>query len=293
MYMMYVMHHAFRRDLAAFAAAAPRTPVEDRVAWRPLAAALGASSPRRCTTTTPARTPASGRCCSSAAPTRTRETLEAMEAEHAEIDPLLEACAAGFARLAEHADDDARAALAVRLAAARECLGRHLEHEETERDRDPPAGAHPGGLGAPRRGALQGGPDARQGRPASCRGRRTACPREVLDARVRQDRARLQGWSGWLTRRRFAAPGGARLPARRLSAEALEAEPLPLAAQPLRGRAGPPTPRTAGRRRRRAGWRGPARRSPRPPSPGRRRPDRSTVPEPAQQACPANGSSRA
>ncbi|MFL6117640.1 MAG: hemerythrin domain-containing protein, partial [Catenulispora sp.] len=33
---MYLMHHAFRRDLAAFAAAVPATPVEDRVTWRRL-----------------------------------------------------------------------------------------------------------------------------------------------------------------------------------------------------------------------------------------------------------------
>jgi hypothetical protein len=33
---MYLMHHAFRRDLAAFAAAVPATPVEDRATWRRL-----------------------------------------------------------------------------------------------------------------------------------------------------------------------------------------------------------------------------------------------------------------
>src|SRR3954451_11567507 len=33
---MYVMHHAFRRDLAAFAAAVPVTPVDDRATWRRL-----------------------------------------------------------------------------------------------------------------------------------------------------------------------------------------------------------------------------------------------------------------
>ena len=42
MYMMYVMHHAFRRDLTKLAAAAQCTPVGDRIAWRMLAAALGA-----------------------------------------------------------------------------------------------------------------------------------------------------------------------------------------------------------------------------------------------------------
>ena len=38
MIMMYLMHHAFRRDLAAFAAAVPHTPVEDTGAWGALAA---------------------------------------------------------------------------------------------------------------------------------------------------------------------------------------------------------------------------------------------------------------
>lgn len=61
-----------------------------------------------------------------------RETLQAMEAEHGEIDPLLEASAAGFAHLAEKADEVVRAALELRPVAARESLGRHLAHEETE-----------------------------------------------------------------------------------------------------------------------------------------------------------------
>ena len=37
MYMMYVMHHAFRRDLTAFAAAADATPSADRETWQALA----------------------------------------------------------------------------------------------------------------------------------------------------------------------------------------------------------------------------------------------------------------
>src|SRR5690348_11526806 len=38
MTMMYVLHHAFRRDLTDFVAAAERTPVGDRPTWRRLAA---------------------------------------------------------------------------------------------------------------------------------------------------------------------------------------------------------------------------------------------------------------
>lgn len=126
---MYVMHHAFRRDLAAFADAAQATPVTDRATWRALAArwAIFAKVLHHHHTGEDTgiwpflmeRTDAAGRA-----------TLEAMEAEHEEIDPMLESCAAGFARLAEHADEDARRALAVRLVAARESLARHLAHEE-------------------------------------------------------------------------------------------------------------------------------------------------------------------
>ena len=130
MHMMYVMHHAFRRDLRLLADAALVTPVTDRTAWRLLAerwhtfhealhnhhsgedAGLWPLLLERCDEDD-------------------RQTLDDMEAEHAEFEPLLEACDQGFTRLAAHADDDARAALAVRLSATQACLARHLEHEET------------------------------------------------------------------------------------------------------------------------------------------------------------------
>jgi len=130
MFMMYVMHHAFRRDLAMLTEAARATPADDRIAWRLMQQRWGVFHealhghhsgedaglwPLLLERATP----------------EDRETLVAMETEHAEFEPLLEACDHGFARLAGHADDDARAALAVRLAATRECLARHLEHEET------------------------------------------------------------------------------------------------------------------------------------------------------------------
>ena len=36
MFMMYTMHHAFRRDLRDFATAVPKTPVDDRPRWQAL-----------------------------------------------------------------------------------------------------------------------------------------------------------------------------------------------------------------------------------------------------------------
>jgi iron-sulfur cluster repair protein YtfE (RIC family) len=131
MTMMYLMHHAFRRDLATFAAASAVTPVEDRGAWVAmverwslLATSLHHHHLGEDTWLWPA--------LMERVTAEERATLEAMEAEHGEIDPALEACAAGLARLAEHADPDARAALTVRLTAAKASLSRHLHHEETE-----------------------------------------------------------------------------------------------------------------------------------------------------------------
>ena len=130
--MMYLMHHAFRRDLAGLRGGGgqPRPwPTGSpgrrwRERWELFSFALHHHHTGEDTGLWPMlvdRTDDEGRA-----------VLEAMEAEHGEIDPILEACAAGFARLAGHADEDARRALAVRLVAARERLGDHLRHEETE-----------------------------------------------------------------------------------------------------------------------------------------------------------------
>ena len=135
MIMMYVLHHAFRRDLAAFAAAVPATPVEAAATWRALAqrwAGFAAWLHEHHSGEDAGLWPLLLERVDAAGDAAGRATLEAMEAEHAEIDPLLEACARGFARMAEGGTADDRGALAVRTAAARDALGRHLEHEETE-----------------------------------------------------------------------------------------------------------------------------------------------------------------
>jgi hypothetical protein len=128
---MFVMHHAFRRDLVAFAAAAEATPAADRETWRRLQRRWELFS-------TVLHHHHSGEDAGlwpvllERSDEAGRATLDAMEAEHAEIDPLLAGCADGFDRMAQVADDDARRALAVRLVATRERLAHHLRHEETE-----------------------------------------------------------------------------------------------------------------------------------------------------------------
>lgn len=128
---MYVMHHGFRRDLRRFAEAVRRTPVAERATWALLhqrwelfAEVLHHHHSGEDAGIWPWLRERCGE--------EHLAMLDAMEAEHGEIDPLLEACAAGFRRLAEAPDEDARAALAVRVVATRDSLGRHLAHEETE-----------------------------------------------------------------------------------------------------------------------------------------------------------------
>ena len=129
--MMYVMHHAFRRDLVMFAAAAAATPAGDADTWAALAERWQVFS-------TILHHHHSGedaglwpRLMQEASPEE-QETLEAMEAEHAQIDPILAACAAGFQQVTSGTDPAAAEFLAERLAAARDTLLAHMGHEETE-----------------------------------------------------------------------------------------------------------------------------------------------------------------
>lgn len=131
LWMMYVTHHAYRRDLAAFARAAEHTPVQARSTWRALgrrwelfAMALHHHHD--------AEDEALWPLLMARVDERGRKVLADMEAEHAEIDPVLEAVSAGLSELGGSGGADARAALVVRLVAAKEGLGRHLAHEETE-----------------------------------------------------------------------------------------------------------------------------------------------------------------
>lgn len=133
--LMFLMHHGFRRDLAAFVAASGRTPVADRGTWRALAGRWQQFADilhHHHSGEDAGMWPLLLQRADAAGDAGGRRTLEAMTEEHVGIDPLLETCADGFGRLAEHADEDARAALEVRLVDTRERLGQHLAHEERD-----------------------------------------------------------------------------------------------------------------------------------------------------------------
>jgi hypothetical protein len=129
--MMFVMHHAFRRDLNAFVAAAHRTPADDTPTWRALHGRwdlFGRFLHHHHSGEDAGLWPMLMERVDDAG----RSVLVAMEAEHADIDPLLAKCTDGFAALATRPDEDTRAALQVRVVAARELLEAHLRHEERD-----------------------------------------------------------------------------------------------------------------------------------------------------------------
>ncbi|SFL54764.1 hemerythrin domain-containing protein [Geodermatophilus ruber] len=127
---MYLMHRGFRRDLHLFADVAPRVPASDRARWAaierrfrlfatvlhkhhhgedvglwPLLAERGAD----------------------------QAVLDALEAEHAMIDPLLASAKADLHALADGTGGEAtRARLARTTAELRDALCAHLAHEESD-----------------------------------------------------------------------------------------------------------------------------------------------------------------
>jgi hemerythrin-like domain-containing protein len=132
---MYVMHHAFRRDLGRFEAAVRRTPLDDGEAWRALAERwqrFGMVLHHHHTVEDTSIWPPLLARCSSAGDGAARATLEAMRAEHETIDPQLSACSTGFATMAQDPRPDVRERLADEVAAIRQGLHEHLAHEETD-----------------------------------------------------------------------------------------------------------------------------------------------------------------
>lgn len=128
---MYLMHHAFRRDLAAFETAVRRTPIHDVATWRALAARWDRFAVVLHHHHTIEDTSIWPVMLDAVEDPADRETLEAMEAEHDLVDPALDACTAAFAAMAEAPAEDRRNALDVRVTTVRALLVDHLAHEET------------------------------------------------------------------------------------------------------------------------------------------------------------------
>jgi iron-sulfur cluster repair protein YtfE (RIC family) len=131
---MYVMHHAFRRDLAAFASSVRATPLGDTDTW----GALGRRWARFATTLHHHHTaedelywPVLLTAVEARGSDADRAEVRAMSEEHGDIDPLVTAVGDGFSAVVDHPCEEHRNALDIRLAGLREVLGAHLRHEET------------------------------------------------------------------------------------------------------------------------------------------------------------------
>jgi hemerythrin HHE cation binding domain-containing protein/polyketide cyclase/dehydrase/lipid transport protein len=127
---MYVMHHAFRRDLRDFALAVPATPVGDAQVWAALARrwhgfATSLHHHHRVEDIWiwPALLRRAG--------AEGRQVLQAMEDEHTALDPLVQACAGGFRAMTAAPDAATRDRLGADVGRIRTVLGDHLAHEET------------------------------------------------------------------------------------------------------------------------------------------------------------------
>ena len=132
---MYVMHHAFRRDLARFERAVRATPVGEASTWAALERRwhrLGEVLHHHHEVEDTAIWPALQERAVEAGEPGSVALLAAMQDEHALIDPALTACADAFRAVREHPCADHRNALDVCVTSARAALLGHLAHEEGE-----------------------------------------------------------------------------------------------------------------------------------------------------------------
>jgi iron-sulfur cluster repair protein YtfE (RIC family) len=132
---MYVMHHALRRDFVHFVAAVKNTPVTEQEVWAALEPRWGRFADvlhHHHGAEDASLWPVLLEHAEQAGSQEDLQLLADMEAEHARIDPALQACRAAFAEMREHPCEDHRKALETQLAAAHDGLLQHLAHEERQ-----------------------------------------------------------------------------------------------------------------------------------------------------------------
>jgi hemerythrin-like domain-containing protein len=129
---MYLMHHAFRRDLIAFESAVRRTPAREVETWRALAARWGRFAEVLHHHHAVEDASIWPLLLSEIHDDADRAVLRDMQAEHGQVDPALAATTDAFAAMTEDPNEERRAALEAQVAAVRELLHEHLAHEERE-----------------------------------------------------------------------------------------------------------------------------------------------------------------
>ena len=131
---MYVMHHAFRRDLAAFASSVRATPLGDPTPgrrWRRRWARFAATLHHHHTAEDTLYWPVLLTAVEARGTEADRAEVRAMSRGARRHRPAGDGVGDGFAAVVEHPCEEHRNALDIRLAGLREVLGEHLRHEET------------------------------------------------------------------------------------------------------------------------------------------------------------------
>jgi iron-sulfur cluster repair protein YtfE (RIC family) len=132
---MYVLHHAFRRDLDRFSAAAAQTPLEDSTTWSALAdrwARFGELLHTHHEVEDKWLWPSMLAGAEAAGDGDALATIEGMQEEHGGIDRELSACTAAFQVMRGSPDAADRERLVQALTATRDGVCGHLAHEETD-----------------------------------------------------------------------------------------------------------------------------------------------------------------
>lgn len=127
----YLMHHAFRRDLADFSQAVTRTPLDETVTWLSLAARwrflVGVLRRHHLAEDTGLR-PALSRLTDAWG----RAELDQAQAEHESIDAVLASVTRGFDGVTPPPDAAAHARLVEAIQHAAQLITSHLAREERE-----------------------------------------------------------------------------------------------------------------------------------------------------------------
>lgn len=132
---MYVMHYAFRRDMADLATATERTAATDRGTWRAIArywALFAELLHHHHTAEDDHYWPVLAEAVAVRGDDADRAVIAAMEDEHAAIDPALDACGRGFHRMLTDPTEEDAAQLHADLVLLQLLVDEHLAHEERE-----------------------------------------------------------------------------------------------------------------------------------------------------------------
>jgi hypothetical protein len=132
---MYVTHHAFRRDAAAFRSALDEVAFDERDRWHALRdrwQVLASALHHHHVGEDEGLWPVLRERAESAGDVSGRVLTSAMEAEHGDMAPVLDACSANFATMTESPTSQAHMTLRRSVGVLVQMLESHLDHEERD-----------------------------------------------------------------------------------------------------------------------------------------------------------------